>query len=181
MLSTAERSSLLAHARLAVREAAAGREPAAPAPPSDSPSLAAAAGAFVTLHGSGRSLRGCIGYVEARRPLWVTVWDAARQAALDDPRFQPVNHAEVDTLAIEISVLGALQAADPASVRIGQHGIVLSRGPRRGLLLPQVAVEHGWDAERFLEAGCEKAGLPPNSWRDAGARIEVFTAEVFGT
>ncbi|MEK7466786.1 MAG: AmmeMemoRadiSam system protein A [Planctomycetota bacterium] len=181
MLSPAERSSLLAHARLAVREAAAGRKPAAPAPPSNSPALAAAAGAFVTLHSGVRALRGCIGYVEARRALWVTVWDAARQAALDDPRFEPVKPVEVDSLAIEISVLGTLQSADAASVRVGQHGIVLSRGPRRGLLLPQVAVERGWDTERFLDAGCEKAGLPPGAWREAGAKIEVFTAEVFGT
>lgn len=181
MLSPAERTSLLAHARLSVREAAAGREGATPKPPEGAPALEAAAGAFVTLHKEARSLRGCVGFVESRRGLWFTVWDAAREAAVCDPRFKPVAPAEVEALAIEISVLGTLQSADPAAVRVGQHGIVLSRGPRRGLLLPQVAVEHGWDRERFLDAGCEKAGLPEGAWREAGAKIEIFTAEVFGT
>lgn len=181
MLTAAERASLLAHARLSVRQAAARREVAAPGPPGDAPALVAAAGAFVTLHGEQRSLRGCIGYVEARRALWFTVWDAAREAALSDPRFEPVAPSEVESLSIEISVLGALRAAEAAAVRVGQHGVVLSRGPRRGLLLPQVAVEHGWDTERFLDAACEKAGISPGSWREGGARIEIFTAEVFGT
>ena len=181
MLGPSDRATLLSHARAAVREAAARRDAGVPPLPAGAPALAVASGAFVTLHELSRRLRGCIGYVEPRRALWVTVWDAARQAALDDPRFEPVTPPEVDALAIEISVLGALQPADPAAVRVGQHGVVLSRGPRRGLLLPQVPVEHGWDRDQFLDAGCEKAGLPPGSWRDAGAKLEIFTAEVFAS
>jgi AmmeMemoRadiSam system protein A len=143
------------------------------------PSLASPAGAFVTLHAAGGELRGCIGFVEARRPLWTTVWAAARDAALEDPRFDAVRPSEVRDLLIEISVLSPLQPALPRNVRVGEHGIVLSLGPRRGLLLPQVATERGWSRERFLDAGCEKAGLPRDAWR-TGASLEVFTAEVFG-
>ncbi|MCC6739889.1 MAG: AmmeMemoRadiSam system protein A [Planctomycetia bacterium] len=181
MLTPEERKALLGHARESVRAAAAGGRAACPAPPADRPALLALAGAFVTLHSPDQGLRGCIGFVEARRPLWPTVWDAAREAAVSDPRFEPVAAAEVDLLTLEISVLGPLLPASALDVRVGEHGIVLSRGPRRGLLLPQVPVEHGWDRDRFLEAACDKAGLPRGAWRDAAVTLEIFSAEVFGT
>ncbi len=181
MLTPGERKAVLAHARDSVREAAAGRSTPCPAAPAASPALSAPSGAFVTLHSPDGTLRGCIGFIEARRPLWPTVWEAAREAAISDPRFEPVSPAEVDALRLEISALGPLRPASPADVRVGEHGIVLSRGPRRGLLLPQVPAEFGWDREQFLDAGCEKAGLPRGAWRDGSASLEIFPAEVFGS
>lgn len=181
MLSPAEREALLAHARDSVRAAAAGRTAPCPPAPAAFPALSAPSGAFVTLHAADGDLRGCIGFIEARRPLWPTVWEAAREAAVSDPRFEPVSPAEVDTLRFEISVLGPPRPATPPDVRVGEHGIILSRGPRRGLLLPQVPVEHHWDREQFLDAGCDKAGLPRGAWRDGTASLEIFPAEVFGS
>jgi AmmeMemoRadiSam system protein A len=135
------------------------------------------AGAFVSLHRSGR-LRGCIGNIESMRPLYQTVCDCACSAALADPRFDPVTPAEVPSLHLEISVLSPLQDARPDQVEVGRHGLLLSRGFRRGLLLPQVATQYDWSREEFLEETCLKAGLPPDAWR-SGARIQIFTAQVF--
>lgn len=134
-------------------------------------------GAFVTLHNAD-ALRGCIGHVEASGPLYQTVYECAVSAALHDPRFEPVTADEVPALHIEISALSALADAAPADIQIGVHGIMVSLGVRRGLLLPQVATERHWDLERFLEQTCLKAGLAPDAWQ-RGARIQVFTAHVF--
>jgi len=134
-------------------------------------------GAFVTLTKGGH-LRGCIGHIEACRPLYATVRECARAAALDDPRFDPVRPAEVPSLQLEISVLSPLWDIDPEQVEVGKHGLLISRGGRRGLLLPQVAVEWNWDREEFLRETCLKAGLPPHAWQ-RGARIQAFTAQVF--
>jgi len=137
-------------------------------------------GAFVTLKKDGR-LRGCIGYVEPIKPLWVAVRENTVNAAARDPRFSPVTPAEVDSISIEISAMSPLQeVSDPETIEVGKHGIIISRGPARGLLLPQVATEQGWDREEFLCHTCRKAGLPQNAWREEGTEIEVFTAEVFG-
>ena len=133
-------------------------------------------GAFVTLY-KGRHLRGCIGHIEALRPLYVTVRDCARAAALDDPRFEPVTPAELPALQLDISVLSPLVEVAPQQVEVGRHGLLISRGAQRGLLLPQVAVEWNWDRERFLEETCLKAGLPPDAWQH-GARVQAFTAQV---
>jgi AmmeMemoRadiSam system protein A len=134
-------------------------------------------GAFVTLHKAGR-LRGCIGYVEAARPLYQTVSECALAAALRDPRFSPVTPDELDSLRLEISVLSPLTEIRPDQIEVGQHGLLISRGFQRGLLLPQVAVEWKWDRERFLAETCLNAGLPPDAWKH-GATIEAFTAQVF--
>jgi len=135
-------------------------------------------GAFVTLNKRGR-LRGCIGYVEAAKPLYQTVRECAQAAALRDPRFDPVTPEELPALSLEISVLSALVDIAPERIEVGRHGLLISRGFQRGLLLPQVAVERHWDREQFLEETCLKAGLPPDAWR-RGARIQAFTAQVFG-
>src|ERR1700675_1339258 len=113
-------------------------------------------GAFVTLHLEGQ-LRGCVGFVQPARGLCQTVIEAAQNAAFHDPRFPPVSLEEVPGLQVEISVLSPLQAIAPQEIVVGRHGLVVSRGPYRGLLLPQVAVEQEWDALTFLEQTCLKA------------------------
>ena len=124
--------------------------------------LSEARGAFTTLHLQDR-LRGCVGFVQPLRPLYQTVAETAVAAAFNDPRFEPVNDEEALLLKIEI----------------GRHGLVVTHHFQRGLLLPQVAVEHGWDRETFLAETCQKAGLPPDAWLH-NATVEGFTAEVFG-
>jgi len=134
-------------------------------------------GAFVTLTKDG-NLRGCIGYPEAVYPLHETIARGAAAAALQDPRFPPVSPAELSELHIEISVLSPLQRATPEEVEVGTHGLVIEKGYNRGLLLPQVPVEWGWNREEFLAHTCRKAGLPADAWH-AGVTLHTFTAEVF--
>ncbi len=138
--------------------------------------LAEHRGAFVTLRRHGE-LRGCIGHVEPDEPLVQTVAGCAASAALCDPRFPPVSRAELPHINIEISVLSPLTDIAPAGIEVGVHGLMISTGFRRGLLLPQVPVEWGWNREEFLEQTCAKAGLPLNAWR-RGARIQAFTTEI---
>ena len=140
--------------------------------------LAAPGAAFVTLTKNGR-LRGCIGYTEAVAPLFKVVQECAVAAATEDPRFPPVSPMELPSLRVEISVLTPLVPIRPEEVEIGRHGLMVSQGRMRGLLLPQVPVEWGWDRETFLDQTCVKAGLPPSAWRH-GATLRAFTAEVFG-
>jgi AmmeMemoRadiSam system protein A len=135
-------------------------------------------GAFTTLHLRGR-LRGCIGYVFPTQSLYQTVAETAKAAAFDDPRFEPVALAEAPLLKIEISVLSPLRPVAPEDVVVGKHGLVITQGSRRGLLLPQVPVEWKWDRSTFLTQTCLKAGLDADAWRH-GAEMQVFTAEVFG-
>ena len=138
--------------------------------------LQAPCGAFVTLL-LGERLRGCIGHVATARPLYVTVRECALAAAFEDPRFDPLTAAELPGLELDISILSPLEDITPSEVEVGRHGLLISRGGRRGLLLPQVAVECKWNREEFLEATCRKAGLPVDAWRE-GARIQAFTAQV---
>ncbi len=134
--------------------------------------------AFVTLR-HGHDLRGCIGTLDGTRPLWEAVSWAARAAALQDPRFEPVDPAEMPALTVEVSVLTEPRVVkSPEDVVAGRHGVILTRGHHRGLLLPQLAEELGWDRETLLSQGCLKAGLPPDAWRK-DASIEVFEAQVF--
>jgi AmmeMemoRadiSam system protein A len=142
------------------------------------PHLAEARGAFTTLHIHGE-LRGCIGYVLPVNSLYATIAETAAAAAFQDPRFTPVSEREASELKIEISVMSPLFPIRPEQVEIGKHGLIISMGDRRGLLLPQVPMEHGWNAETFLNETCRKAWLPVDAWRH-GATIEAFTAEVFG-
>ena len=139
--------------------------------------LAAPGAAFVTLTKNGR-LRGCIGYTEAVAPLFKVVQECAVAAATEDPRFPPVSPVELPSLRIEISVLTPMFPIRPEEVEVGRHGLMVAQGRMRGLLLPQVPVEWGWDRETFLDQTCVKAGLPPSAWRH-GATLRAFTAEVF--
>jgi AmmeMemoRadiSam system protein A len=135
-------------------------------------------GVFTTLCLRG-ALRGCVGYVLPVLPLYHAVVETARAAASQDTRFPPVTAEEVRQLRVSLSVLSPLQPIEAEQIEIGKHGLVVTLGGRRGLLLPQVPVEHGWDRVTFLEQTCRKAGLLPDAW-NAGATLEVFTAEVFG-
>jgi AmmeMemoRadiSam system protein A len=166
---------LLSVARQALAEAVAGR--ALPDPAEFSGALIERAGAFVTLRIRG-SLRGCIGQVEAERPLVHTVAACAAAAALEDPRFPPVRPAELGSLDIEVSILSPPTDINPTEIEVGRHGLLISSGFQRGLLLPQVAVEWRWDSLRFLEETCRKAGLPRDAWQ-RGARVQGFTTQVF--
>ena len=174
-LTEEEERTQLAVARRALESVLEGR--AFSAPGEVSPALLGKAGAFVTLR-AGDELRGCIGHVEAREPLVQIVAECAVAAALRDPRFPPVGALELPSINIEISVLSPLFDIRPEELVIGQHGLMVSRGFRRGLLLPQVPLEWGWDAERFLEETSCKAGLPPDAWRQ-GARLQAFTTHIF--
>jgi AmmeMemoRadiSam system protein A len=147
-------------------------------PPVKKGTLKEKRGAFVTLTVDG-DLRGCIGYPMPVKPLDETIIEMALAAATKDTRFEPLAANELKRLKIEISVLGLPEPiGDPTKVEVGRHGIIVSKGFYRGLLLPQVPVEHGWDRETYLRHGCLKAGLPPDEWKK-GAEIEVFTAQVF--
>jgi AmmeMemoRadiSam system protein A len=136
-------------------------------------------GAFVTVHKKGK-LRGCIGYVEAMKPLDQTVQEMALAAAFQDPRFPPLAPTEFEEIDIEISVMSPIRRiGSPSDVRVGTHGIIVKRGYNQGLLLPQVAAEQGWDRDTFLEHTCYKAGLPGDCWKKPDTEIYVFSAEVF--
>ncbi len=173
--SAFERRQLLRWAHEAIRALLVGKELDTKAPTAH---LSEPRGAFTTLHIGGQ-LRGCIGFVEPRFPLYQTIYETARAAASEDPRFYPVDDRELPHLQIEISVMSLLRPIRAEDVVVGEHGLFISKGGRRGLLLPQVATEWGWDREQFLQQTCLKAGLPANAWRN-GATIEAFTAEVFG-
>ncbi len=143
------------------------------------PELQSRAGAFVTLR-RGEELRGCIGHVAAETPLYQTIQTCAISAAVEDTRFAPVTYPELPQLRIEISVLSRLERVhDLSGITVGEHGLVVSRGYGRGLLLPQVAAENGWNRDTFLANTCRKAGLLPDAWRDPQTVIEAFRAEVF--
>ena len=134
--------------------------------------------AFVTLTKGGR-LRGCIGVTEAVHPLYQTISSCAVSAAFSDPRFPPLARKELSQIRIEISVLTPLQKIEGLEeIEVGRHGLSITKGSRRGLLLPQVAVEYGWDRQTFLEETCGKAGLPADGWK-SGADIYIFSAEIF--
>jgi AmmeMemoRadiSam system protein A len=140
--------------------------------------LAESRGAFVTLHVRGK-LRGCVGQVETNKSLAETVARCAISAAREDDRFNPVQPDEVAQLAIEISVLSPAKPITLNEIVIGTHGLIVERGPFRGLLLPQVATERNWKAEKFLSETCLKAGLPSDAWKSTETQILGFTAEVF--
>jgi AmmeMemoRadiSam system protein B/AmmeMemoRadiSam system protein A len=172
-LEGADKAELLKIARLAVEKAV--RDRSILDYETERPRLKAPGAAFVTLTHHGR-LRGCIGYIEPVAPLYQTVIQAAALASQQDIRFEPVSETELKTLDIEISILSPLtKIIDAGKVRVGTHGLVISRGSQRGLLLPQVAVENHWGREEFLKQACLKAGLPPDDWKK-GAEISVFEA-----
>jgi uncharacterized protein len=136
-------------------------------------------GAFVSLHREG-NLRGCIGLIAAQKPLIDTVREMAQAAAFSDPRFRPLTADELQDTEIEISVLSPFRKiTDLGEIVVGTHGLYVRRGFQSGLLLPQVAVEYGWDRNEFLSQTCVKAGLPAQTWRKGGVDVELFSAIVF--
>lgn len=175
-LDRPERRLLLDVARCAVMSAVEDTGPVA-SPACDVP-CAEWGGAFVTLERRGQ-LRGCIGEINSKEPLIKVITRCARAAALEDPRFRPVRPDELSEIKIEISVLSPPRESRAEEIEPGKHGLIVSRGYRRGVLLPQVAMERGWEAERFLEEVCVKAGLERQAWKASGVVIETFTAEAF--
>ncbi len=175
--STEVRRAILAVAEDAVRErvAAPRREP-----PDDAAVLLSEQtsseieGVFVTIRVEGR-LRGCIGFLELRSPFVETLRQAAQRAATEDPRFPAIEREEVDNMVIDVTLLGPQVAIDdPMDFRLGTHGLVIEAPGRRGLLLPQVPVEHEWNKLQFLEALAEKAYLPRDGWKNAENRLYRF-------
>jgi len=145
------------------------------------PALLQPRAAFVTLRvRETGALRGCVGEVIAREPLWECVMNMAVAAATGDPRFPPVQVDELPGLHIEISALTPMKPIKPEQVVVGRHGLMIVRGLERGLLLPQVPVEQGWDREEFLRGLCHKAWLPENAWKAKDAQLYAFEAEVWG-
>ena len=137
------------------------------------------AAVFVTLRIDGE-LRGCIGSVQAVESLQDAITHSAYSAAFRDPRFSALTKEEYPLIDLEISVLSPFQRVqNPEEVIPGIHGLMITRGYHRGLLLPQVATEYNWDRETFLGYTCDKAGLPFDAWKDPNTTIEVFTADVF--
>jgi AmmeMemoRadiSam system protein A len=174
--SAEQRRTLLGIAHEAILAEAEGRS-ASGLSPDITLSLSEPRGVFSTLYLEG-NLRGCVGYAMPVAPLYQAVAETARAAAFEDSRFSPVTKEEAGYLGISLSVLSRLAPIRPEDVEVGRHGLVISAGGRRGLLLPQVPGEYGWDRVTFLEQTCRKAGLPMDAWRK-NATIEAFTAEVF--
>jgi len=176
MFEHEDRSRLLLIARRALEARVRGeREPA----PVAGGALDTPCGAFVSIH-RGSDLRGCLGRLEGDWPIARVVAHLGRAVADSDPRFTPVLLEELSTLSIEISALTPeREVRQVRDIEIGRHGLIVEHGHRRGLLLPQVASDHGWDVETFLAHTCMKAALPSDAWK-RDARIMMFEAEVFG-
>ena len=187
MLTLDEQHALIATARASIARAFAERGtpiPASAGPGGEGPPvrhtgrLARSGGAFVTIR-EGGELRGCIGYIESSLPVWRVVEEVAEKAAFEDPRFAPLGPEEFGRTHIEVSVLTVPQRmTSPEEIVIGEHGLIIESGGRRGLLLPQVATEYGWDREEFLQHVCRKAGLPADAWRDPVATVHLFRADI---
>lgn len=146
-----------------------------------------ARGVFVTVEEyPSKELRGCIGYPLPYKPLALAVIENAINATQEDPRFPPVESAELAKLVFEVSVLSVPEAVKvkdpeeyPKQIKVGRDGLIISMGARSGLLLPQVPVEWNWDAKEFLSHACEKAGLPMDMWHSRSVKIEKFSAQIF--
>jgi AmmeMemoRadiSam system protein A len=143
-----------------------------------SPHLAEPRGVFTTIYLRG-ALHGCVGFVQPTSALYRNVAETARSAAFEDTRFTAITRDEATDLKVSLSVLSPLTPIAEENIEIGRHGLLITKAGQRGLLLPQVPIEHGWDRITFLEQTCRKAGLPSDAWKN-GASIEAFTAEIFG-
>jgi len=183
-LTTEDAARLIAAARRSILDGYQQKDTPAP---KDAPVFLEPRGVFVTLSTfPKRELRGCIGFVRPDRPLGEAVVMAAKLAAFEDNRFEPLSRSELEKTVIEVSVLGVpelVKAQDPAArlkaVHIGQDGLVIQYGRASGLLLPQVAIEWNFTPHSFLEAVCEKAGLPKDMWKSASAKLWTFGASVY--
>ncbi len=148
-------------------------------PQIDDPVLNKECGAFVTLTIAG-NLKGCIGNIRAKYPLWKTIRQMAQEAALNDPRFYPVNKKELDDIEIEISVLSPfVLIKDISLIEVGKHGLFIKKGFYQGLLLPQVAIDYNWNKTEFLDQTCRKAGLSESCWKEENCEIYIFSATIF--
>ena len=175
-MSDADKHTLLEIARKSIESQFTGMK--VPIPETISNTLKKEMGAFVTIKRRGQ-LRGCIGYIQAIRPLYAAVSEMAKAAAFDDPRFPPLRKEEMEDMTIEVSALTPLrEIKDTKDITIGKHGIYIVKGYHAGLLLPQVATERNWDRITFLGETCRKAGLPALAWRDEGTKIYIFSAEI---
>jgi len=175
--SADEKRALLELARASISRAL-GREEPIPAG-LEAARLNEPRGVFVTLHRQ-RALRGCIGFVDARLPLQEAVREVAVKAAMEDPRFAPLERQELADLELEISVLSPLSPVQSIDdIVVGKHGLIVDAGYTRGLLLPQVATEYGWSREEFLSHTCVKAGLSASRWKQPGLSLYVFTTDTF--
>jgi AmmeMemoRadiSam system protein A len=174
-LSKEDRKAILELARQGVLHAVCHERPLSTFPTSGI--FAERRGLFVTLHVAKR-LRGCIGIVEGSATLGETLARCAADAALHDPRFSRMLAEEMDALEIEVSLLSPIEPIQPEAVEIGIHGLLVERGTRRGLLLPQVAVEHRLGREQFLAETCTKAGLPRDAWKEAETKLYGFRCEI---
>ena len=174
-LSDIDRKNILELARQAVVAAVCWKKPPTEIPPQEL--FKQRCGVFVTLHARG-ALRGCIGVIEARETLGESIAQCAVSAALHDPRFKPMSPEELPNLEIEVSLLSPVERIQPSNVEIGKHGLLVEQGIHRGLLLPQVAVEHKLNREQFLREACYKAGLPADAWKAPSTRIYGFTCEI---
>jgi AmmeMemoRadiSam system protein B/AmmeMemoRadiSam system protein A len=178
-LTDKDKQELFQIARASIREIVTKGRPAKIDPPS-SPALLEEAAVFVTLK-IHRQLRGCVGSIIATESLYQAVASSAVNAAINDRRFRPVSVSEIDDLEYEISVLSPFRRiSDMSQIEVGKHGILMEKGPYRGLLLPQVATANGWDRETFLEHTCLKAGLPRDAWKNSDIDVLIFSANVFG-
>jgi AmmeMemoRadiSam system protein A len=139
--------------------------------------LAEPRGVFTTIYLHG-ALHGCVGFLLPVASLYRNVAETARSAAFEDSRFPPIAREEAPDLEVSLSILSPLRRIAAEEIQIGRHGLLISKAGQRGLLLPQVAIEHGWDRITFLEQTCRKAALPSDAWKN-GASIESFTAEIF--
>jgi AmmeMemoRadiSam system protein A len=172
-----DRRALLAIARAAIARRL--NLPVDAPPPRPTSALCEGRGAFVTLRQrEGGELRGCVGFVEPRYPLHEAVGRAAELAAFEDSRFDPVRSEELAGLTLDVSVLSPLEPIAADSVEVGRHGLMIRHAGRSGLLLPPVPLQFGWDRETFLEHTCRKAGLPKDAWKQPGAELLAFTAEL---
>lgn len=178
MLNKGQRGKLLKLARSSIESYLKdGRKPQIN---ESDPALLRQAGAFVTLRSQGR-LRGCIGSLTAREPLYLTIRDMAVEAAASDPRFAPLGPDELEQVEIEISVLSPLKKVESADeIQLGVHGVLIRKGLNTGVFLPQVAEETGWSKDEFLSMLCShKAGLSPYAWKEKSTEMYIFSAEVF--
>lgn len=172
MLSVRDQQQLLIVARTALESQVRGTRDEV-----IGPSVDLRVGAFVTIQCRGQ-LRGCLGRLSPTLPLTELVRELARAVAHEDPRFDPVAVAELADLSVEVSLLTPeVEVSSVEEIEVGRHGLIVERGARRGLLLPQVPAEYGWDRETFLAHTCLKAGLPSDAWR-RGARIYIFEAQI---
>ena len=177
VLKEEEKKTLIGIIKSTIQSRLDGR--AAPECEIESEILKEKRGAFVTLKKDG-CLRGCIGYIEAKKPLYKTIEEMAVASAFHDPRFSPLRRDELKNLTIEISILSPLKMIrDIQDIEVGVYGIYIVKGYCSGLLLPQVATEWKWDRLTFLEETCCKAGLHTNAWKEKDTKIYIFSADVF--